>query len=208
MIKYIFVFFTVLLVGCSSSKSGGRWNRGEWSDHAGNAWNTLAANVRKQGIEVRNPSRLNTKFVTADGTSGSGGNRVPYKVQNGQKLGGWHVGSCNGSGEATLVRESGGFWNLNSGTHEVGHHVNQHARCDSANNWHPSYIGKAGAPFWSFAGVKSEGVSIFRLHYQFDSGNVCLLVVGGGIEIMEDSRQKLFGFAAELVGEEGFKGKK
>jgi hypothetical protein len=194
----IILIIPFLFCGCALFKSGGseKWNRGEWADHAQNAWNVMSANLQKSQIQFSKPSKLETKFVAAHGVLGTGANRYPYIIENGQKIGGWHIGNCNGAGSATVVREAGGFWNANVGTHEVGHHLNTHARCDPANGWHPDYIRKAGAPYWPNYSAK-----VMLLNYEFDDASVCVLVLSDGISAMSDVREKLEDFAAKIYSE-------
>ena len=136
---------------------------GDWRDHAQNAWNYYETQLGRKGIRLRSPSRLMTSFRNAEGTLGRGEDRFPYFNMQGSKVGGYLIGGCNGSASSVLAREESGWWNRNIGTHEVGHHANNHSLCSTINGGHPNeFIGIAPHwPYWSGRG----DVRVFNYTY-------------------------------------------
>ena len=198
-----------LLSGCSVFDGGKKKKTfsGPWAGHAKAAWNAHANMLRNNGIPVRSPSPLTTSFVTSTGTMGGGNDRFPYVVRNGKKLGGWLKGSCNTSASVVMVREAGGFFNANIATHEVGHHINNHALCLGDRNGHPHYMGdKGGMPHWPYwLGARSVGFGyrVSPIGYDYEDGDyVCLLVVSGAFSALSEDQLKdsLSSFALEIKG--------
>jgi len=149
--------------------------KGPWKDHAQNAWNYYARELPKRGIQLKKPSSLNTKFREAEGTLGRGEDRFPYFTMDGGKIGGYLSGYCNGGATTVLAREISGWWNRNVGTHEVGHHANNHSLCSGENKGHPDEF-KGVAPHWPYWRGRGD-VRAFHYSYEKDGNFVCVLFV-------------------------------
>jgi hypothetical protein len=200
---YLFTFLLLLNTGCKSgSGGGGSGFSGPWAAHAQNAWNVTERRLEAKGIDVRSHGKIVTKFVQAEGTLGSGSNRFPYAIVNGRKLGGWALGGCNGHHTLTLVKEANGFWNVNIGTHETGHAVNNFARCGTEKDGHPDYMRTVGGmpswPYWT--GRSSVGDPLTVPLYAEDSlGNtICAVLI---LEPGESLPQDVDTLALDLLSE-------
>jgi hypothetical protein len=178
MRKILLMFLTALfLTSCMFFKKEDKSTFvGPWAEHAENAWNYAKAKLNDKGIQVRNPSKLTTKFQNAEGTLGSGEDRFPYFIVNGQKLGGYLRGTCNGSAITVLAKEIAGWWNRNIGTHEVCHHVNNHALCGTEKNGHPNYL-LGIAPHWPYWMGRDINLNIKTFHYQEGEEFVCFIYI-------------------------------
>lgn len=197
----ILVLFAALHLatsGCSMLRSGsGKKNfAGQWAGDAQTSWNIVAGDLKARGIAVRSVTHLNTHYEQANGTMGGGHDRLPYKNVNGGRIGGWYTGTCGSGGDATVIREAGGWSNPNIKTHEVAHAVDAHARCEGG---HPGYIRAPHWPHWR------NGA--YALHYQIDGSDVCLVVIEEAPEGLnalaepdrEAARRQFEAFARSLV---------
>lgn len=174
------LFILSISSGCALFKKDKPTFSGPWGNHAQHAWNVSTNSLKSHGIHVNKPSRLSTSFKRAEGTLGGGSDRLPYFLMNGNKIGGYLRGYCNGNATSVLAQEASGWWNVNIGTHETGHHVNNHALCDNVNNGHPDYMRtKGGMPHWPYwRGSRSiDGPSIRTFHYEENGEYVCLFYV-------------------------------
>ncbi len=175
--------------------------RGDWSGDGQRGWNEVVGSLNARGISVRSPNTITTRYETAHGTLGHGPNRFPYQNRWNIQAGGWYVGTCNGSGTATVVRESNGFSNYQIKIHEIAHGVDQHARCLGG---HPIYIHAPHWPYWrQTVATLTVDVRVATLEYDIDGHHVCIIVVEDPWKVDALSREELHeqgrGFAQELV---------
>lgn len=173
ILQTILVLIICVTAGCNDDKE---WNNGAWKQEAKDSWNIYHNNLAGMGIQLRKPSRLFTEYITSEGTLGGGSDRFPYVNRDGNRLGGWLVGSCNNAARATVAREPNGYSSIHIKAHETAHHANNHALCDNSNGGHPDYMRQAGAPHWPHY---RRGDSFIQwIHYTFeDDRSVCLMVV-------------------------------
>lgn len=202
ILKRLLFLGLLYLTACrTGGDGGGPGFYGPWADHARNAWLTTERRLEVKGIDVRPFKKVVTKFERAVGTLGRGNDRFPYMLRGADKLGGFAIGECNGNHTMTLAKEADGFWNVNIGTHEIGHGVNNFARCGREKGSHPDYMRTAGGmphwPYWN--GRQDLGVFVLPLTHTDTQGNsICVMLL---LEPGESVPQSVDTLAADILSE-------
>lgn len=173
----LFIITTLFLTSCAFFRKDPPTFSGPWASHAQAAWDHYVVQLPKKGISLRKPSPLVTSFKQAEGTLGRGEDRFPYFMMDSKKIGGYLRGYCNGKGSTVIAKESGGWWNRNVGTHEVGHHANNHSLCNTNNNGHPDEF-KGIAPHWPYWTGRGD-VRVFNYSYSDEETGetICIIFV-------------------------------